>query len=139
MNADSNSLESLDIRKVAESLGLKVRQRGAKAFIYCPACEPDGDAKPPHHCELGGKKPHLWRCHKCGESGDAVGLVKVVRGCDAAGAFAWLRERSFLRNTRPPQPAQHHKNCPRGAAGPKRRSRHWELPQVNLAAAARAR
>jgi len=108
MNADSNSLESLDIRKVTESLGLKVRQRGAKAFIYCPACEPDGDVKPPHHCELGGKKPHLWRCHKCGESGDAVGLVKVVRGCDAAGAFAWLRERSFLRNTRPPQPAQHH-------------------------------
>ncbi len=92
----ATEVDRIDIRDVARRLGLKVRERGAKAFIYCPACERDADTtKPPHHCELAADKP-VWHCHRCGESGDAVGLVRAVLHCEAGRAFQWLRDRSFL-------------------------------------------
>ncbi|MFW6119266.1 MAG: hypothetical protein ACOC7S_02940, partial [Planctomycetota bacterium] len=113
----TTELDRVDIEDVARRLGLEVRQRGEKTFIPCPACERDANnGKPPHHCTLAADKP-IWHCHKCGESGDAVGLLKAVLRCEAGRAFQWLRDRSFLpdsdregrlseQNPRTPDPLQ---------------------------------
>ncbi|MFO7958727.1 MAG: hypothetical protein R6X33_16680 [Candidatus Brocadiia bacterium] len=95
MHAHQDTLASLDIRRVAEALGLEVHEAGACFYCRCPVTVHEHDGSRPR-CQLGGEEDHLWYCHKCGEGGDAVGLVKAVRGCDAAGAFAWLRQRGFL-------------------------------------------
>jgi len=34
----------------------------------------------------------VYHCLKCGAKGDAVGLVKLARDCEAGEAYAWLRE-----------------------------------------------
>ncbi len=88
-------LASLDVRRVAEALGLDVRQIGGRTACRCPLAEHEYDGGHPA-CVLGGDKPGAWYCHKCGQGGDAVGLVKAVRGCDAAGAFDWLRDQHLL-------------------------------------------
>jgi len=95
MNSDHKILDSLDIRKVAETLGLKARQNGNAAYCQCPVNTHEHDESQPR-CQLGGDKSYLWHCHKCGEGGDAVGLVKAVRRCGAAEAFEWLREKGYI-------------------------------------------
>ncbi len=95
MNAHQDVLASLDIRRVAEALGLEVHEAGACFYCRCPVTAHEHDGSRPR-CQLGGEEDHLWHCHKCGQGGDAVGLVKAVRGCDAAVAFTWLRQRGFL-------------------------------------------
>jgi hypothetical protein len=88
------ALAGLEIRRVAEDLGLEVHRDGERFYCRCPVTFHEHDEDRPR-CQLGGEKAHLWHCHKCGESGDAVGLVKAVRDCEAASAFAWLKEQGF--------------------------------------------
>lgn len=89
------ALSAVDIRPIAETLGLEVRQMGGRTVCRCPLTEHEHDGLRPA-CVLGGDRPGAWYCHKCGQGGDAVGLVKAVRGCDAAAAFDWLREHDLL-------------------------------------------
>ncbi|MCK4373888.1 MAG: hypothetical protein KAX19_01125, partial [Candidatus Brocadiae bacterium] len=112
MNSDHNMLDALDIRKVAETLGLEVRQNGSAAYCQCPVNTHEHDDSQPR-CQLGGEDDHLWYCHKCGQGGDAVGLVKAARGCGASAAFAWLRERGFL-----PDRSDHAASADRAPDGP---------------------
>ncbi|MGD8238008.1 MAG: toprim domain-containing protein [Armatimonadota bacterium] len=95
MDDDSARLKRVRIERVAEALGLPVSDRGSRRYTRCPISAHEHDDVRPR-CELGGAEPHLWHCHKCAEGGDVVGLVRAVRGCDAAGAFEWLRARGFL-------------------------------------------
>lgn len=100
----NRDLERVLICKVADDLGLAVTGfTGVRAYCICPACGAEGQ-----HCVLGGAKKFLWRCYKCGASGNAVGLVMGVRGCDSAAAFRWLEEKGFL----PPRAARlvHHED-----------------------------
>jgi hypothetical protein len=100
MNPDRDMLDAVDIRKVAETLGLKVRKNGNATYAPCPFCE-GRDEPNPHHFQLGGEKKHLAYCHKCQQGVDAVGLVKLVRGSGAKDAFKWLRAQGLIRNWRP--------------------------------------
>jgi len=89
------NLASLDIEQVAEVLALDVRHVGGRTVCKCPLAEHEHDDLRPA-CVLGGDGPGAWYCHKCGQAGDVVGLVKAARSCDAAEAFDWLRDRHFL-------------------------------------------
>ncbi|MFW6457429.1 MAG: phage/plasmid primase, P4 family, partial [Planctomycetota bacterium] len=98
MSQDTTQLlDQIDIIKVAKQLPCKVTSRGTKTFIYCPnpQCDENRDKKP-HHCRLGGEKPHLYGCHKCKVGGNAWHLVRAVMGCSGAEAFRWLRQHGFL-------------------------------------------
>jgi putative DNA primase/helicase len=69
---------------LASALGLK--QQGPRFF--CPACQSDGK---PH------RTPDLsvdagFKCHRCGWSGDAFGLVQLVRGCDFKASVHFLAD-----------------------------------------------
>ena len=70
-------------------------RRGDADYCACPAQRHEHDAREPK-CQLGGEKGDLWHCHKCSEAGGALKLVRLLRGCDARGAFDWLREAGFL-------------------------------------------
>jgi hypothetical protein len=73
----------------------------------------------PSHAQTGTTPPvsigrehsgHLWCCHGCGAGGTVVDLLRLARGMDAAGAFAWLRDRygaspAPMRPAPRPQPA----------------------------------
>ena len=91
----SSALERVRIVDVAQRLGLTVRENGNGAYCRCPVTDHEHDHKRPA-CHLGGEKPNLWNCFKCGASGDAVALVKAVKGCETARAFDWLRGNGFL-------------------------------------------
>ncbi len=95
MTVASEEMAALDIGKVAEALGLGVRHVGGRTVCKCPLAEHEHDDLRPA-CVLGGDKPGAWYCHKCGQGGDAVGLVKAALRCDAAAAFDWLRDQHFL-------------------------------------------
>ncbi len=86
----------MDIVQVAKTLGLQAHSTGSAHYCRCPVTGHEHDDQNPR-CQLGGEKVHLWHCHKCGQSGDAVGLVKGVRGCDAGEAFKGLRSEEELR------------------------------------------
>jgi energy-coupling factor transporter ATP-binding protein EcfA2 len=88
-------LASVGIERVAEALGLGVRHVGGRTVCKCPLAEHEHDDLQPA-CVLGGDRPDAWYCHKCGQGGDAVGLVKAALRCDAAAAFDWLRDQHFL-------------------------------------------
>ena len=103
MTSDSDILKTLDIREVARSLGLTLRQTGSAVYCRCPAGDHEHDETRPR-CQLGGEKGFLWHCHKCGEAGDAVGLVRAATGRDAAGAFRWLRSAGYLPERQPEEP-----------------------------------
>ncbi|HOG03885.1 MAG TPA: phage/plasmid primase, P4 family, partial [Accumulibacter sp.] len=104
--AGANGVDRVPVLEVAEALGLPIKRSGGASYIGCPASAHEHDAERPR-CELGGDKPALFFCHKCGAAGDAVGLVKLVQDCDAATAFDWLRAHRFL-----PQDGNHRRATP---------------------------
>jgi 5S rRNA maturation endonuclease (ribonuclease M5) len=88
-------MTEVNIISVARMLGLNVRKDGTSTYCSCPVQSHEHDDKRPR-CQLGGRKPHLWFCHKCSARGDVVDLVAAVRRCDKAQAFEWLRQSGFL-------------------------------------------
>ncbi len=90
-----SEVSSLSVVEVARTLGLPLKPVGSAFYTRCPINEHDHDQRSPK-LQLGGQKAHLWHCHKCNQGGDAVGLVKAVKGCDAKEAYSWLREKGFL-------------------------------------------
>lgn len=72
-----------DPGRVTSALGLQSR---GKRF-FCPACQP-----------AGGKTPDLavtdkgFSCFKCGQRGDLLKLIEVVKGLDFPDAVAWLED-----------------------------------------------
>ena len=100
MSTSLSDLDAITIKDVAECLGLRIVQQGQKCYCACPVTNHEHDEANPR-CQLGGERPQLWFCHKCGEAGDAVGLVKAVRQCDTADAFGWLRDAGCLPERQP--------------------------------------
>lgn len=99
----SVDVNSVPIVEAAEALGCIIERVGSEVYIPCPVNHhehDDCDAK----CSLALDKP-FWHCFKCGKSGDTVGLVKAVRGCESGEAYRWLRDTFHLDGARPPRPS----------------------------------
>lgn len=75
---------------IAEALGLRGRGRR----FFCPVCQSDGAVH---------KTPDLavmdrgFICHKCGEKGDLLKLVKLATGLTFPEAVAWLGNQTGIR------------------------------------------
>ncbi|MGB9825360.1 MAG: hypothetical protein ACPLRU_01695, partial [Desulfofundulus sp.] len=89
-------LKDFDIIGVAERLGLRFVKKGpGNERIYrCPFC---GDsAKHPNKGHLYiNAGTGVFKCHRCGEEGNAVTLWARCRGVDAKTAYRQLRDGEF--------------------------------------------
>lgn len=90
-------LQHTDIRDVAQELGFELTGRGTgTAKTLCPF---HPDKRPSLH--LFGRSPGESRdhfhCFACGAHGDAIALVKEVKGCDFRTAANWLADRIHAR------------------------------------------
>lgn len=83
-------LRRLEVRRVAAALGLELR--GGRGV--CPVCLGGKDREATFSAPLRGG----WRCHRasCNAKGDALELVRQVRGLDFPAAVVWLAEREGL-------------------------------------------
>ena len=91
-------MNPIDIVAVARHLGLKPQKKNGSTYARCAVNRHEHDHSNPK-CGLNAEKG-VWNCLKCGESGDAVGLVKAVRGCEARDAFQWLEENGLKERDR---------------------------------------
>lgn len=81
--------ERVDCRRLADDLGVEFAHRSGEWWAaQCPT---------PGHVDSdpsAGIGPDGWRCHGCGESGDAFELWQMRRGCDFPEAKGALAERA---------------------------------------------
>jgi len=75
--------DSIDIRTVAECLGLEIKRLGHKDSILCPLHSDENFGS----CYLYDQN---WHCFACGEHGDAIDLVRIVENCDFNEACLYL-------------------------------------------------
>lgn len=78
---DKLTLKGLDIKAVAERLGLEVRQRG-NSRCFNTSGHPNGDRNPSLSYDT---RTGRFKCFACGVGGDTVDLVKAVRHIDNYG------------------------------------------------------
>ena len=75
--------DSIDIRTVAECLGLEIRKIGRKDSILCPLHSDEHFGS----CYLYDQN---WYCFSCGKHGDAIELVRAVENYNFNEACAYL-------------------------------------------------
>ncbi len=70
-----------DLTRIATSLGIEVQRTGeGKGKALCPFHD---DHHPSLHFFVSNQDgAHLFKCHVCGNGGDAFEFVKLLRGCD---------------------------------------------------------
>ena len=85
----------IDIVAVTRALGLEPQEQGNDTYCRCPVNRHEHDERSPR-CGLDREKG-VWNCLKCDASGDAVGLVKAARGCDARDAYEWLEQQGLKK------------------------------------------
>lgn len=98
MIAPMKLLEKQSIPDALRRLGITHQGR---AFSCPNPAHPKGDQHP--SAGFFGDGDARWKCHSCGESGDAVDLVRVAKGCDFAEAkrFLGITGQSSPTTTRP--------------------------------------
>jgi DNA primase len=103
--------ESLvDVRAVLEGLGIPSRRDGSGYKVSCPAHK---ERTPSCSVRLAKDGTIACRCHGCGWSADALGLVALVHGLDVRRDFAAVLRRAAelagrwdLLDARPFRPAR---------------------------------
>lgn len=108
MSVNFNELRArLDLADVAEGEGLRVWRRGGPRVIFaCPACGKGGKTA---RDDSGARARDgvTWGCVRCGEGGDVIDLLRLVRGLDVAGAVKAACELAGLdRETGRPTPGE---------------------------------
>jgi hypothetical protein len=79
--------ETADLRQVAARLGL--RQEGKHYF--CPKCQVSDNAEPDQKPELV-ILDRVFLCDRCGTGGDALTLIRLVRGGGLQGTIEYLEQ-----------------------------------------------
>jgi len=85
----------VDIRPVVDALGLPVKRDGQDDYIRCPKTIHENDDTRPR-CGIKGK---TFNCLKCGATGDAVTLVRLINGSDAKEAILFIESTLGLTST----------------------------------------
>lgn len=78
----------VDIQPIVLALGLPIKQEAGCDYIRCPKAFHEHDDKRPR-CGIKGK---TFNCLKCGATGDAVSLVRLVNQCDTKDAIAFIEQ-----------------------------------------------
>lgn len=79
--------KNIDLADLAFALGLQLSKAGTDPLFLCP----NGHKKPAPHLQLF-RKAGNWKCHNCGESGNAPALVQMVEQCSFEDALSRLAE-----------------------------------------------
>lgn len=74
----------IDIPSLLDALGMRARRDGSGFKISCPAHE---ERTPSCSVRIGADGTIACRCHGCGWSGDALGLVAIASGLDVRRDF----------------------------------------------------
>lgn len=81
----------LNIEQIFTTFGLIInKQRGKQWECRCPFCQD------PKHFSVNPQKGGLWKCHKCGESGNLVTFVAKTQNITTGEAFKRLAEMAGL-------------------------------------------
>lgn len=75
------------VAALADALGV---QRGDDGGWHCPVHDDHTPSMGVFLATRGRPAHGRWKCQGCGEGGDAVDLVAVVRGCSFGEALDWL-------------------------------------------------
>lgn len=79
------------VESVAEQLLPDGRREGGLWVSFNPV-ENDRGKTPALKVRIRNGDLGAWKCHRCGEKGDILGLVAYVLRTDVAGALAWGRD-----------------------------------------------
>ena len=71
---------------IFEHYGVPLNEARTQQLVLCPLGHED---HPSCSVALGGDA-ELWRCHSCGEGGDAITLIQLKEGCDFVAAKSRL-------------------------------------------------
>lgn len=82
---DLNAIKAISIRQVATALGFELSGNSARCKL------PDHEDNRPSFYIL--KKYNTFKCFGCGRAGDAISLVRAMRGASFPEACNWLTER----------------------------------------------
>ena len=79
----------INIRSVAYMLGLELKEHGNTADANCPFCTKNGQADVKHHMNINYTK-NVFRCNRCGASGNQLRLYSLYHNIDTKQAYADL-------------------------------------------------
>lgn len=96
-------LPRADLPEVARRLGMDVLRSGSGYLALCPF---HTDTKPSMRMfPADGTAHQHFHCFSCNAHGDAIALVKQVRGVDFEDAVQWLASSFGVQPTRKPRPS----------------------------------
>lgn len=91
---DTERLNSLPIREVAEKLGLRLRKNKCHCFIH--------EENTPSFSILPRK--NIWKCFGCGEGGGVIKLVEKYNEYSFLDACKWLSNEFGIASYNVPKP-----------------------------------
>lgn len=89
-------LRNLDVESLMRSLEIRFSRMGPE--LYCPCVHPDHKDRKPSwhiHSQIGYEKNSVFFCWSCHWTGNAITLVKVLKGLSTNDSISYLQP--FLR------------------------------------------
>lgn len=88
-----SSDEWYDLDELKGCLSQELTLAKNSGFYICPLCGSGTGSNGTGALKLYGDNNDYWKCHKCGQSGDVVDLVRLRDNVDASEATKWLIEK----------------------------------------------